>query len=168
MIDPHITVSDLWPSYSRFMVALEKVATIGTSITLGNSTFPITDGTISVNGETLAVADLQLFYEKDGTNWDITLSTDRSQTEITEPNTNISMEGTWYFNAGFYDIVTKQVKENVWNPIYDWYAGNLFFWMAGFVLIGGIISWKTGYADPMSILILIVSEVILITIGGTT
>ena len=76
------------------------------------------------------------------------------------------MTGTWYFSAGFYNVVTKQVVERVWNPIYDWFAGNLFFWMAGFTLVGGIVSWKLGYADPLSILILIASEVILIIIGG--
>ncbi len=169
MIDPHITIRDLWPNYSRFMLSFTKVATIGDSITLGGSTYPITDGTIEINGETLAIPDIELYYESVGADeWQVTLSTTKASTQITVPNTNISLSGTWYFNAGFYDIVTKHVKENVWNPIYDWYAGNLFFWMAGFVLIGGIISWKMGYADPMSILILIVSEVILIMIGGTT
>lgn len=169
MINPYITITDLWPQYTRFMISLTKVATIGDAITLGNSTFPITDGAITVNGVNLPIPDIKLIYEKtDNDTWLITLSTEKDSTQITESNTTISLTGTWYFNAGFYDIVTKQVKENIWNPIYDWFAGNLFFWMAGFTLVGGILAWKLGYTDPLSILILIASEVILIIIGGAT
>lgn len=166
MIDPHITITDLWTNYNKFMVALDNVATIGNSITIGTSTYPITNNTITVNDESLDVTKLQMYYSKDDDLWNIKLVSDGIDTEITESSTYLYLSGTWYFNAGFYKITTKQVTENVWNPVYDWFAGNLFFWMAGFTLVGGIISWKLGYADPLSILILIASEVILIIIGG--
>lgn len=166
MVDPSITISDLWPNYTRFMIKISKVATVGNSITLGSTTYPITDNAIFVNNTQLNITELDIYYEKVDSNWKIKLVSEKNSAEIVESSTYIGMTGAWYFNAGFYDIVTKQVSENVWNPIYDWFAGNLFFWMAGFTLIGGILVWKLGYADPLSILILIASELILIIIGG--
>ncbi|MBQ1293230.1 MAG: hypothetical protein IIY21_04285 [Clostridiales bacterium] len=169
MINPYITISNLWPNYSRFMVSFTKVATIGDSITLGGSTYPITDGMIEINGETLTVPDIELYYESVGTDeWQVTLSTTKASTQITVPNTNISLSGTWYFNAGFYDIVTKHVKENIWNPIYIYDMNLIVLFMAGFLLLGGIIIYKLGYADVMSIIIIVASEIILIVIGGAT
>ena len=166
LIDPYITITDLWPGYTRFMVSFTKVATVGSQITIGSTTYPITDNHISVNGTSINVTDMEVYFEKDGNDWDLTFESEKNVAKTVENSTYIGMTGTWYFNAGFYNVVTKQVVERVWNPVYDWFAGNLFFWMAGFTLVGGIISWKLGYADPLSILILIASEVILIIIGG--
>lgn len=169
MINPHITITDFWPNYPKFMVSLSKVATIGTSITLGSSTFPITDGTITVNGNTLAIPDLQIFYENIGENqWQITLSTDKESTQITEANTSISLAGTWYFNAGFYEVVRKTVTEREWSPAYAFNLNLIVIFMAGFILLGGFLIYKMGYADTMSIVVLVVSEIILIVIGGTS
>lgn len=169
MIDPYITITDFWPNYPKFMVSLSKVATIGDSITLGNTTFPITNGTIEVNDKTLAIADIKLTYENTGENqWTITLETDKASTQITESNTYMSLAGTWYFNAGFYEIVEKTVTERVWNPVYAFNLNLIVIFMAGFILLGGLLIYKMGYADMMSIVVLIVSEIILMVIGGTS
>lgn len=168
MIDPSITISNFWPNYNKFMVALTKVATIGDSITLGNSTFPITDGSINVNGKNLAIPDIQLFYEKIGDQWQITLSTDKESTQITESDTSISLAGTWYFNAGFYEVIRKTVTEREWNPAYAFNLNLIVIFMAGFILLGGFLIYKMGYADVMSIVVMVVSEIILIVIGGTS
>lgn len=169
MIDPHINITDLWPNYSRFMIAFTKMATIGDSITIGNTTFPISEGTITVNGEKISVVDVQLTYEQKNDNeWDIIISSEKVRQKITEPNTYIALNGTWYFSTGFYNIITKTVTERSWNPIYIYDINLIVLFMAGFLVLGGIIIYKLGYADVMSIIIIVASEIILIVIGGAT
>lgn len=169
MIDPHITISNLWPTYTNYMVNISKVATIGDSITLGNDTFPIENGVFTVDDKQFDITNLNIYYTKDGDSWDVHLESGKSSATLEDISTYIGMNGMWYFVAGFYNIVSKDVQERSWDPTtYDWYASHLFFWMAGILLLFSILAYKMGYLDGLSILILIVTEVILIIIGGTT
>lgn len=179
MIDPHITVSDLWPNYDQFMLDMSKVATVGTTITIGNVTYPIVSNmlytTITEGGETrpistgIDVTDMQLHYTKADEGWNVNITSGKNELSLNVPTTYIGMVGTWYFSMGFYQTVSKEVQERTWDPTtYDWYASHLFFWMAGILLLFSILAYKMGYLDGLSILILIVTEVILIIIGGTT
>lgn len=179
MIDPHITVSDLWPNYNRFMLDMSKVATVGTSITIGNITYPIISNILNTtsiqDGETvytptgIDVTEMQLHYTKTDEGWDINITSGKNELSLNVPTTYIGMTGTWYFTMAFYQTVSKDVQERTWDPTtYDWFASHLFFWMAGILLLFSILAYKMGYLDGLSILILIVTEVILIIIGGST
>lgn len=179
MIDPHITISDLWPNYNLFMLDMSKVATVGTTITIGNVTYPIISNILNTTsiegGETIYtptgidVTDMQLHYTKTDGGWNVNVISGKNELSLNVPTTYIGMVGTWYFTMGFYQTVSRDVQERSWDPTtYDWYASHLFFWMAGILLLFSILAYKMGYLDGLSILILIVTEVILIIIGGTT
>lgn len=171
MIDPHITITDLWPNYDRFSVHFTGVASIGESITIGSNTYPITNGTIEIDEKTYSVTDLILEYTKetdnDNISWNVQIISGKNETDINVDSTYISLNGPWYFVAGFYKIIQKDVQERTWDPVYNFAEGHIFFWMAGFVLLLGLGAYKLGYVDGLSAIILITTEVILLIIGGT-
>lgn len=179
MIDPSITISDLWPNYTRFAVTIGKVASVGTEIKIGDIRFKImdnllyrisvTEGNEEYTPTGLDITDLTIHYVKNDNTWDVNMSSGTNSLDISVPNTYIGMTGTWYFIAGFYNTITKDVTERTWNPsTYNWFESHMFFWMAGFVLLLGLGAYKLGYLDGISILIIIASEFILIIIGGVT
>lgn len=179
MVDPQITISDLWPNYTKFVVSFDKVASVGESITFGNVTYKIINNelnTITINEGLeeytptgLQITELSARYTQNESSWDITLESGKNTLSFTTTTTEISMTGAWYFIAGFYNVITKEVTERTWNPsTYNWFESNMFFWMAGFVLLLGLGAYKLGYLDGISILIIIASEFILIIIGGAT
>lgn len=169
MIDPEITVSDLWPSYNKFMVDITKVATIGDSVTIGTDTYNVDGTAITINDTELDITDLKLYYTKTDTGWNVTAESGKNSTTFSESSTYLKFTGSWYFVSSFYNIVTKQVQERSWDPsTYDFAESHMFFWMAGILLLLSVIGYKLGYLDGLSIIILIASELILIIIGGTT
>lgn len=180
MIDPHIIISDLWPNYQRFKLDFSKVATIGDSITIGDSTFKIVDTQLTVETTNeddeieyepigIDVTDMDMYYYQSEGQWNVTLVSGKNTYDLTVPNTSISLNGLWYFTTGFFSLVYKDVQERTWDPAsYNWFKGHVFFWMAGFVLLLGILAYKMGYLDGLSILILIATEFILVIIGGVT
>lgn len=171
MIDPDITISNLWPNYDRFVVSIDNVATVGTSVTIGNQNYPISSNHINVNGTSIDVTDMDIRYTYDDDNgiWNVEIESDGNTAEITASNTYLKLTGSWYFVAKFYQTTTKYVTERVWNPgEYNWFESHMFFWMAGFVLLLGLGAYKLGYLDGISILIIIASELILIIIGGVS
>lgn len=172
MIDPYITITDLWPNYDKFSVHISGVATIGNSITIGNTTYTISQYNFIVNDVLFDVTDFELEYNKieenDVTSWEITISSGKYNTTVNESDTYLGFGGSWYFTAGFYNIVSKNVVERSWNSIYDWTKGHIFFWMAAILLVLGVVAYKFGYMDGLSAIILITTEVILFIIGGTT
>lgn len=172
MIDPHITIANLWPNYDKFSIHIFGVATIGKSIKIGDTEYTLTNNIITVNGTNIDITDMSIEYTKrtvnDSTKWDITVSSGKNSATMSESNTYLGFNGSWYFSAGFYEIVTKKVIERTWNPIYDWGKGHIFFWMAGILLILGIAAYKIGYMDGVSAIIIIIAEIILFIIGGTT
>ena len=175
MVDPQIEISKLWPNYVHYMVKISDVASIGTSIKIGNQNFPITNNTITMHSlqkdvdVKLDVTDLKLYYTLTERGWEVTAQSGKSNADTIVENSKLEFDGLWYFKAGFYKVDSESVKERSWNPItYNWYESNLFFWMAGIVLVFGILAFKMRYLDGMSILILIGTEIILVLIGGTT
>lgn len=179
LVDPYITISNLWPNYERFLVTFSKVASVGDSVTIGNVTYKIINNelnTVTIEDDVpiytptgIYATDLSIRYVKSDSGWDVTLYSDKNELTLNVPSTYIGMTGAWYFNSGFYQTVTKDVTERSWNPgEYDWFKGHMFFWMAGFVLLLGLGAYKLGYLDGISIIILIASEFILIIIGGAT
>lgn len=171
MIDPYITISNLWPNYTWFTVHITDVASIGSAITIGSTTYPVTDGMITVNGEQFSVTELSLEYSKTSDapseSWEVVIKTSKASTTVDATSTYLGFTGPWYFAAGFYKIVQKEVTEWEWNPIYDWGASHIFLWMAGILLVLGIGAYKLGYVDGLSAIILITAEVILFIVGGT-
>lgn len=176
MLDPYITVSSLWPNYSRFLIEFNKVATIGNSITIGNQTFNL-DGNMIVisrgqNVEPLLldVTSLKLYYDKitenDVTSWNVTMESNGVKYAINVPTTYISLEDKWYFNTSFYNIETKKVQQAVWNPIYQFDFQVVGLFMAGAILLIGLFAFKRGFLDGLSMIILITTEIILIFILG--
>ena len=169
MVDPEITISDLWPNYSKFMVDITKVATIGDSVTIGADTYDVEGTTVTINDTVLDVTDLKLYYTKTDTGWNVTAESGKNSTTFSENSTYLKFTGSWYFISSFYNIVTKQVQERSWDPsTYNWFESHMFFWMAGIVLLLSVIGYKLGYLDGLSIIILIATELILVIIGGTT
>ena len=171
MIDPDITISNLWPNYSKFVVSIDNVATVGMSVTIGDQNYPISSNHIDVDGTLIDVTDMDLRYTYDGDNgiWNVKIESGGNTAEITASNTYLKLTGSWYFVAKIYQTTSKNVTERIWNPgEYNWFESHMFFWMAGFVLLLGIGAYKLGYLDGISILIIIASEFILIIIGGAT
>ena len=188
MIDPEITVSDLWPIYDKFMVHFHDVATIGSRITLGNTTYDVEDNIIripqtKIDPETnevihydalIDVTDMKLNYtrnvsEDDQVSWTLKIESSKDSATISTPSTFMKYWGTWYFQTGFYEIVNKIAHERTWNPvgIGEDITQVLFFMLVALV-IGTIIMHKLGYLGGLDILILIGAGVILIVlIGGT-
>ena len=172
MVDPEIEVGTLWPNYQKYMVRISDVASIGTSIEIGQHSYDITNNTITIpqthNSVTLDVTDLELYYTQIENGWEVNVVSGNASAEIDVEDTTLKFNGLWYFKAGFYSVETKDTTERTWNPItYNWFESNLFFWMAGIILVFSVIAYKTGYLDGLSIVILIGTEVILILIGGT-
>ena len=179
MINPSITIENLWPNYTNFTIDIDKVATVGNSITFGSTTYVIISNilnTVTVDDNNtiytptgIDVTDMDLHYTKSGDQWNLTITSGKNILNLTVPNTYIAMTGAWYFTMGFYQTITKNVTERTWDPAtYNWFESHMFFWMAGFVLLLGIGAYKLGYLDGISILIIIASEFILIIIGGAT
>lgn len=169
MVDPEITISNLWPNYNKFMVDITKVATVGDSVTIGAHTYNVDGTTVTINNTTLDVTDLKLYYTKADIGWNITAESGKNSTTFSENNTYLKFTGSWYFVSSFYNIVTKQVQERSWDPsTYNFAESHMFFWMAGILLLLSVIGYKLGYLDGLSIIILIATELILLIIGGTT
>lgn len=169
MVNPEITPANLWPVYEKYMIDFTKVATIGSAITIGSDTYRITGNKMNIEGVTVDVTDMKITYTKANSLWDVTIESGKNKVTITEDSTYLKFIGTWYFTAGFYNILTKQVQERTWDPTtYNWVESHMFFWMAGILLLLGVVAYKLGYLDWLSILILIATEFILILIGGTT
>lgn len=169
MVDPEITISNLWPSYDKFMVDITKVATIGDSVTIGADTYDVDGTTVTINDTELDITDLKLYYTKTGTGWNVTAESGKNSTTFSEDSTYLKFTGSWYFISSFYNIVTKQVQERSWDPsTYNFAESHMFFWMAGILLLLSVIGYKLGYLDGLSIIILIATELILLIIGGTT
>ena len=188
MIDPEITVSNLWPIYDKFMVHFHDVATIGSRITLGNTTYDVEDYIIKipqtkVDPETnevihydalIDVTDMKLTYtrnvsEDDQVSWTLKIESSKDSATVTTPSTFMKYWGTWYFQTGFYEIVNKISHERTWNPVgIGEDITQVLFFMLVALLIGTIIMHKLGHLGGLDILILIGAGVILIVlIGGT-
>lgn len=179
MVNPRMTVENLWPNYTKFTIDIDKVATVGDSVTFGNTTFivisnilnavSIEDGNTIYTPTGINVTDMDLHYSKSGNQWELEITSGKNTLDLTVPNTYIELSGAWYFTMGFYQTITKDVTERQWNPsTYNWFESHMFFWMAGFVLLLGLGAYKLGYLDSISILIIIASEFILIIIGGVS
>ena len=175
MIDPSITISTLWPNYSRFLIELNKVATVGTSVTIGSTTFTL-DGNLiriqdaNLNEKIFDITNLKLYYNKVTENnityWNITMESGDTTYTFSESTTYLGFTGKWYFNTGFYKVETQNVQEIQWNPFYIPNMTFIFLFMAIAILIMGTIAYKKGYLDGLSMIIIITTEIILVLIIG--
>lgn len=174
MLDPSITISSLWPNYTRFAISFGKVATVGNSITIGNITYQMEGNMIKIptdrDFKLLDISTLKLYYEKitdgDTSYWDVKLVSGKTTHDISIPNTYIGLGDKWYFNAAFYNIEQTTVQKAFWNSVYEADFQFIFFFMAAAVLIMGVVAYKNGYLDGLSMIILITTEVILIVVIG--
>lgn len=187
MIDPEITIANLWPVYDKFMVYVSEVATIGDSITFGSNTYSVNNYIIEIpqtrlDPETqeiihynaaIDITDMQLFYTKvtDDNNqvsWTLKIDSKQDSATITVSDTYLKFTGTWYFKTGFYEIVNKIVHERTWNP--NWLGSEsltqVLFFMLLAEIIGSIIMYKLGYLGGLDILILIGAGIILVVLVG--
>lgn len=173
LINPNIMISDLWPTYTRYMVNFTKVANVGDSITLGTETYPMEGNYLLINDKKLDFTDLKIYYTKnvaedETVSWDLELKSKGTTVETNVAQTYIGLNGTWYFNSGFYNVVTEETKEVFWDSIYIFDYTIVGFFMLGIMALMGVIFYKKEMLDPISGVILIATGFILIVlIGGS-
>lgn len=173
MIDPHIDILNWYPDNTHFKMKFTKIASIGSSIVINGQKYEISDGYLIVGDERVDLSDFEIEMVKKSTGYDITVASlkNGSSAEITDAiNTEVVLNGAWYFTAGYYTVEKEMVKEYRWDVadgIAYGYTGVILFMMI-FMGIITIAWWKIqpGTLTFFDIAIIIGVEVILFLLLG--
>lgn len=171
MIDPVVNIRNWYPNNDEYMLSFTKTAATGNSITIGGIPYEVVSNEIDVDGVKIDITDYTITYIKNEDTFDITIYSNKSRSEakVQSTDTEISMQGAWYFNSSYYVI------EEVDKEVFDWKFGELafgfnalFLFMGGFLLLGTIAIWKLipGMLTALDIGIVIIAEIILFFIAG--
>ena len=132
MQDPTLNLADYFANEKFLRLTFESVAYYGDSITVAGTTFPVSDGKISVaDGSRTRSYDLtntEISWE----NGHVTLSFRNSKTTVDLGDTDdkaVSLAGDWYFDAAIY--TGHEVTGQEW----QWNAGDWDFTQDAFLLI---------------------------------
>ena len=172
MLNPSITITNLWPNYTHFMLNFTKVANVGNRITIGDQTFDIEEDLIHIHGKKLDFKNLKIYFTKivsegQPDRWNVELVANNESEIIETFSTYIGMEGVWYFNSGMYNITTENVKTMLWDAIYIPDVTNILFFMFIALVLLSVILYKKGMLDFASgIIIFVTGIIVILMIGG--
>ena len=121
--DSSITMDDYWPNMNA-MLFIPSVAVYGTSITIQGTTYPVTNGKITVNETEIPIIGLQIYRLGDG------MYINGIKVLEDYRNGTITFDGTWLFQGYLYQVV--EVTQNV----YYWNWGSFAFTFQEFCVMG--------------------------------
>lgn len=174
MIDPHVDIVDWYPNTLHFKMKFTDIASIGSSISLNGVVYPITNGEITINDTQISLSKFEIEFRKGEENdYQITitsLANNKSTDIYNATDTNISMEGAWYFTSGYYTVLPEEVHRYIWDVsegIGYGYTGVILFMMI-FMGVITIAWWKIqpGALTFFDIAIIIGVEILLFMLLG--
>lgn len=163
MVDPSLNVQNYFTNLDNFYrLNFYNFSTYGNSITINGITSSVTNGTVTYEGETIRLKDLNVTYA-DGHTYigDSNLEIDLGETT----DYNISMTGAWYFETilekGYTEL--KNIYEWDWG---DFILDNTQFCIIymGLALVGLVIARHFCNLSIIDYSVLVVSAIIAFTV----
>lgn len=122
MINPSIDIGNYFAEADAegWRLNFYSFGTVGTSMTINGVTYPISDGRITINNKSYKLTNIYVSYDILTDHISITFVNDRITLDLGERTTSvISMQGSWFFNTGYYDadIVQRTDTKIQWSRL---------------------------------------------------
>lgn len=133
-----LNMDSIWPS-SDYTVAVTTVGIYGDSITFGGNTYPVTNGTITVDGSKIRLlkAAFSSTYDADSSTWSNTINGYEVSTSATA--STITFGGDWSFTLQAYRMEEVTSTELVWQPgQFAWNGVDSSFALMGLITCVGV------------------------------
>ena len=127
MVNPSLTITDYFPDLGQFYrLKMYNFATYGDNITINGVTYPVSNGTITIDNKVVTLKNLYIEYA----NGDVTVKDDHVEINTGAiVSDTVSMTGTWYFLTDLERGYTTQ------KMVYDWDWGTFILDNTAFVVI---------------------------------